>query len=156
MAKKNEYPGMREPIAKLAKMITNRIPIALGIEKIKKEDAEYWGLDALLTDEQAEVALSMGRRKPRTIEEVVKLCGKDRETTEKILEELSVMGIVEYNWENPQHEKQYLVPMFVPGSAEFTNMNSKLLQEHPEMGRFFEEMSRIPLEKVTPMVRPSQ
>ena len=154
MGKKNEYPGMREPIAKLAKMITNRIPIALGIEKIKKEDAEYWGLDALLTDEQAEVALSMGRRKPRTLDEVVKLCGKDRATTEKILEELSVMGIVEYNWENPQHEKQYLVPMFVPGSAEFTNMNSKLLQEHPEMGRFFEEMSRIPLEKVTPMVPP--
>ena len=154
MGKKNEYPGMREPIAKLAKMITNRIPIALGLEKIKKEDAEYWGLDALLTDEQAEVALSMGRRKPRTLDEVVKLCGKDRATTEKILEELSVMGIVEYNWENPQHEKQYLVPMFVPGSAEFTNMNSKLLQEHPEMGRFFEEMSRIPLEKVTPMVPP--
>ncbi|MBO5098521.1 MAG: FAD-dependent oxidoreductase [Agathobacter sp.] len=154
MGKKNEYPGMREPIAKLAKMITNRIPIALGLEKIKKEDAEYWGLDALLTDEQAEVALSMGRRKPRTLDEVVKLCGKDRATTEKILEELFVMGIVEYNWENPQHEKQYLVPMFVPGSAEFTNMNSKLLQEHPEMGRFFEEMSRIPLEKVTPMVPP--
>lgn len=154
MGKKNEYPGMREPIAKLAKMITNRIPIALGIEKIKKEDAEYWGLDMLLTDEQAEVALSMGRRKPRTLEEVIKLCGKDKETTEKILEELSIIGIVEYNWENPDHEKQYIVPMFVPGSAEFTNMNSRLLQEHPEMGRFFEEMSRIPLEKVTPMVPP--
>lgn len=154
MAKKDEYPGMREPIAKLAKMITNRIPIALGLEKIKKEDAEYWGLDMLLSDEQAEVALSMGRRKPRTLDEVVKLCGKDRETTERILEELSVIGIVEYNWENERHEKQYLVPMFVPGSAEFTNMNSKLLQEHPEMGRFFEEMSRIPLEKVTPMVPP--
>lgn len=154
MAKKDEYPGMREPIAKLGKMITNRIPIALGLEKIKKEDPEYWGLDMLLSDEQAEVALSMGRRKPRTVEEVVKLCGKDRETTERILEELSVIGIVEYNWENAKHEKQYLVPMFVPGSAEFTNMNSKLLQEHPEMGRFFEEMSRLPLEKVTPMVPP--
>lgn len=154
MAKKDEYPGMREPIAKLGKMITNRIPIALGMEKIKKEDPEYWGLDMLLSDEQAEVALSMGRRKPCTVEEVVKLCGKDRKTTERILEELSVIGIVEYNWENAKHEKQYLVPMFVPGSAEFTNMNSKLLQEHPEMGRFFEEMSRIPLEKVTPMVPP--
>ena len=144
----------REIILKLGKMITNRIPIALGIEKLTTEDPEYWGLDALLTDEQAEVALSMGRRKPRTLDEVVKLCGKDRETTEKLLEELSVIGIVEYNWENPKHEKQYLVPMFVPGSAEFTNMNSKLLQEHPEMGKFFEEMSRIPLEKVTPMVPP--
>ncbi len=26
---------------------------------------------------------------------------------------------MEYNWENPQHEKQYVLPMFVPGSAEF-------------------------------------
>ena len=152
--KQNDNPEAREIILKLGKMITNRIPIALGIEKLSTEDPEYWGLDALLTDEQAEVALSMGRRKPRTLDEVVKLCGKDRDTTEKLLEELSVMGIVEYNWENPQHEKQYLVPMFVPGSAEFTNMNSKLLQEHPEMGKFFEEMSRIPLEKVTPMVPP--
>ena len=151
---KNKNPEGREIILKLGKMITNRIPIALGIEKLTTEDPEYWGLDALLTDEQAEVALSMGRRKPRTLDEVVKLCGKDRETTEKLLEELSVMGIVEYNWENPKHEKQYLVPMFVPGSAEFTNMNSKLLQEHPEMGKFFEEMSRIPLETVTPMVPP--
>jgi len=150
----NKNPEAREIILKLGKMITNRIPIALGIEKLTTEDPEYWGLDALLTDEQAEVALSMGRRKPRTLDEVVKLCGKDRDTTEKLLEELSVMGIVEYNWENPQHEKQYLVPMFVPGSAEFTNMNSKLLQEHPEMGKFFEEMSRIQLEKVTPMVPP--
>ena len=152
--RKNEPQEGREIILKLGKMITNRIPIALGIEKLTTSDPEYWGLDALLTDEQAEVALSMGRRKPRTLDEVVKLCGKDRDTTEKLLEELSVMGIVEYNWENPQHEKQYLVPMFVPGSAEFTNMNSKLLQEHPEMGKFFEEMSRIPLEKVTPMVPP--
>lgn len=152
--KQNETPEGREIILKLGKMITNRIPIALGIEKLTTEDPEYWGLAALLTDEQAEVALSMGRRKPRTLDEVTKLCGKDKATTEKLLEELSVMGIVEYNWENPQHEKQYLVPMFVPGSAEFTNMNSKLLKEHPEMGKFFEEMSRIPLETVTPMVPP--
>ncbi len=154
MANNTNNGEMREPIAKLAKMITNRIPIALGLEKIKKEDAEYWGLDALLTDEQAEVALSMGRRQPKTAAEVSKRCGKDLETTTRLLEEMSVMGIVEYNWENPKHEKQYLVPMFVPGSAEFTNMNSKLLEAHPEMGKFFEEMSRIPLEKVTPMVPP--
>ncbi len=156
MKKKRDYQaeGLREPIVKLGKMITNRIPIVLGLQEITKDDPEYWGLDMLLTDEQAEVALSMGRRKPKTLDEIVKRCGKDKDTVEKILTELSIMGIVEYNWENPQHEKQYLVPMFVPGSAEFTNMNSKLLQEHPEMGRFFEEMSRLPLEKVTPMVPP--
>ena len=65
---------------------------------------------------------------------------------------MSVAGLLEYNWENPKHEKQYVLPMFVPGSAEFTNMNQKQLDEHPELGRFFERMSREPLEKVTPMV----
>lgn len=155
MGKKKDTPQEgRELILKAGKMITNRIPIALGLEKLTTEDPEYWGLDMLLTDEMAEVVLAMGRRKPRTLEEVVKLTGKDKDTVEQLLKELSILGVVEYNWENPQHEKQYLVPMFVPGSAEFTNMNSKVLEEHPEMGRFFERMSRLPLEKVTPMVPP--
>ncbi len=70
----------------------------------------------------------------------------------KQLDEMSNNGLIEYNWENPQHEKQYVLPMYVPGSAEFTNMNADVLRDHPEMGRFFERMSRLPLEKVTPMV----
>jgi len=155
MGKKDNNPTEgRELILKAGKMITNRIPIALGLEKLTTEDPEYWGLDALITDEMAEVILAMGRRKPRTLEEVVKLTKKDPERVEELLKELSILGVVEYNWENPKHEKQYLVPMFVPGSAEFTNMNAKVLEEHPEMGRFFERMSRLPLEKVTPMVPP--
>ena len=144
----------REVILKLGKMITNRVPIALGLEKLSTEDPEYWGLDMLLTDEQAEVALKMKRRVPRTLDDMVKLTGMERDHVEKILQELSVIGIVEYNWENEKREKQYILPMFVPGSAEFTNMNARILEEHPEMGRFFEEMSRLPLEKITPMVPP--
>lgn len=155
MSKKNETPQEgRELILKAGKMITNRIPIALGLEKLTTEDPEYWGLDVLLTDEMAEIVLAMGRRKPRTLEEVVKLTGKDRDKVEELLKEMSIRGVVEYNWENPRHEKQYIVPMFVPGSAEFTNMNARVLEEHPEMGLFFERMSRLPLEKVTPMVPP--
>ena len=154
MSKKNTSQEGREIILKAGKMITNRIPVALGLQKLTTEDPEYWGLDALLTDEMAEVVLAMERRKPRTLDEVVKLTGKEKSHVEEILKELSILGIVEYNWENPRHEKQYMVPMFVPGSAEFTNMNTRVLEEHPEMGRFFEEMSRIPLEKVTPMVPP--
>ena len=154
MGKKPQDGELREPILKLGKMITNRVPVALGLEQIKKEDPEYWGLDMLLTDEQAEVALKMKRRVPRTLDEMVKLTGMERDKVEKILQELSVIGIVEYNWENEKREKQYILPMFVPGSAEFTNMNARILEEHPEMGRFFEEMSRLPLEKITPMVPP--
>ena len=153
---KNPHPELpvREPILKLGKMITDRIPIKLGLEKLTADDPEYWGLAAMCTDEMAEIALKMGVRKPRTLKDMVKLTGKDEVYLEDILQKMSVNGVVEYNWENPQHEKQYVLPMFVPGSAEFSNMNSDMLEKNPELGRFFERMSRLPLEKVTPMVPP--
>ena len=149
---KNDEP-IREPIARLAKMISDRMEVMLGKEKITKESPEYWGLAPICTDEQALIAIKMGKRKPRTFAQIKKLTKiNDDEYLQKQLEEMSNNGLIEYNWENPQHEKQYVLPMYVPGSAEFTNMNADVLRDHPEMGRFFERMSRLPLEKVTPMV----
>ena len=143
----------RPAIVKLGKMVTNRPKQSLGLTKITKYDPEYWGLAVMCpTDEMAELALKMGRRHPRTLDEMVKLSGMERSHCEELLEQMSYNGVLEYNWENPEHVKQYVLPMFVPGSAEFSNMNLKFLEEHPEMGRFFERMSRLPLEKVTPMV----
>ncbi len=145
----------REVIVKLGKMVTNRTKQRLGLEKITKYDPEYWGLALMCTDEMAELALKMGVRKPKTLDEVVALSGgMDREHVEQLLEEMSYNGVLEYNWENPRREKQYVLPMFVPGSAEFSNMNQKFLDKYPEMGLFFERMSRLPLEKITPMVPP--
>ncbi len=106
----------------------------------------------MLTDEEAEIALKMGVRKPKTLQEIAKLTGIPEQELEPKLQEMSVKGILEYNWENPGHEKQYLLPMYVPGSAEFFNMNSKIIEEHPEVTLFFEHMSRLPLEHVTPFV----
>lgn len=144
----------REPIIKLAKMITDRVPQKLGLKKITKYDPEYWGLAAMCTDEMAEVALKMGVRKPKTLDQMVEITKMDRNHLEELLEQMSVNGVLEYNWENPEHVKQYVLPMFVPGNAEFSNMNLQMLQAHPEVGRFFERMSRLPLEKITPMVPP--
>lgn len=144
---KTEVP--RELILKLGQKITDRIG-----HKVTADDPEYWGLACVVTDEMAEVALKMKVRKPMTLAQLVKATGKDAESLEKLLYEMSVIGILEYNWENPAHEKQYVLPMFVPGSAEFTNMNRQQLQKHPDLARFFERMSRLPLEKVTPMVPP--
>ena len=149
-----ENEEQREVIIKLGHMITNRIPYRLGLKKLTKYDPEYWGLSLMLTDEQAEVCLKMEIRKPKTFEQIQKLTGIEAEHLQELLDDMSFKGIVEYNWENPRREKQYVLPMFVPGSAEFMNMNQAVLNEHPEMGRFFEQMSRLPLEKVTPMVPP--
>ena len=144
----------REIILKLGKMITNRIPVKLGFQKLTKYDPEYWGLSLLLTDEMAEVATKMEVRKPKTLPELMKLTGMEEEKLLGLLDEMSFSGIIEYNWENPTRTKQWVLPMFVPGSAEFSNMNDTILKKYPEMGHFFERMSRLPLEKVTPMVPP--
>ena len=142
----------REPIAKLGKKITDRIPQKLGLKKIEQTDPEYWGLAAVLTDEEANLALKLGVRKPKTLPEIVKLSGMEENKCEALLEEMSRKGLLEYNWENSKHEKQYVLPMYVPGCAEFFNMNASILKSNPEMGTFFEHMSRLPLEKITPFV----
>ena len=147
-------PGkpFREPIAKLGKKITDRIPQKLGLKKITRNDPEYWGLAGVLTDEEALLALKLGVRKPKTLSEIVKISGLEEKKCEALLEEISRKGLLEYNWENAAHEKQYVLPMYVPGCAEFFNMNAKILEANPEMGTFFEHMSRLPLEKITPFV----
>ncbi len=142
----------REPIAKLGKKITDRIPQKLGLKKITRNDPEYWGLAGVLSDEEAELALKLGVRKPKTLPEIVKLSDMEEKKCEALLEEMSRKGLLEYNWENAAHEKQYVLPMYVPGCAEFFNMNAKILESNPEMGTFFEHMSRLPLEKITPFV----
>lgn len=142
----------REPIAKLGKKITDRIPQKLGLKKITRNDPEYWGLAGVLTDEEAELAVKLGVRKPKTLAEIVKLSDLEEKKCEALLEEMSRKGLLEYNWENPRHEKQYVLPMYVPGCAEFFNMNANILDSNPEMGTFFEHMSRLPLEKITPFV----
>ena len=144
----------RENLLKLGSMITNRIGL-----KTTVDDPEYWGLDGVMTDEMVDVALKMGVRKSKTIEQLMKLTKMERQPLQKLLDDMSWLGIIEYNWENldgknPAHEKRYILPLFVPGSAEFLNMRRSQINEHPEVAAFFERMTMLPLEKITPMVPP--
>lgn len=144
----------RENVLKLGSMITNRIGL-----KATADDPEYWGLAGVMTDEMVDVALKMGVRKPKTTEQLMKLTKMEREPLEKLLTEMAWTGIIEYNWENldgknPKHEKRWVLPLFVPGSAEFLNMRKSQIDEYPEVAAFFERMTMLPLEKITPMVPP--
>lgn len=142
----------REKILKLGRMITDRIPAKL--HGLTAEDPEYWGLAGVVTDEMADVALKMKVRKPMTLSELVKATGKPAEELEPLLYQMSCVGLLEYNWENERHEKQYVLPMFVPGSAEFFNMHKQQIQDNPEVTAFFERMTFLPLEHITAMVPP--
>lgn len=137
----------RKLILKLGQKITDRIGV-----KVTVNDPEYWGLAGVLTDEMAEVCLAMKVRKPMSVKQIAGKCGKREERVEQLLKEMSVIGMIEYNWENEDRHIQYVLPMYVPGCAEFMMMNEQQVEEHPELADFFEHMSRLPLEKITPMV----
>ena len=143
----------RESLAKFAKMVTDRAAVKTGKEDIQTDSPEYWGLYNIITDEQCEIGLKMEKRKPRTLADMKALCPEySEEELLKQLEEMSYNGVIEWNYENPQHDKQWVVPMYVPGSAEFGNMNDEVLKAHPEVGMFFERMSRVPLQGLTQMI----
>ena len=178
-------PAPREKILKLGKKITD--VVVHKIKGITADDPEYWGLAAILTDEMADIALSMDVRVPYTLPQLMKMNKipeEGKEHFEKVLEEMSYIGLLEFDYgyhydhngrTAPPSEKRYILTMFVPGSAEMFNMeeadnlsenpsynargeisnyNKRLHDEHPEVGYFFERMTYIPLEGVTHLLPP--
>ncbi|MDY3771787.1 MAG: FAD-dependent oxidoreductase [Candidatus Faecousia sp.] len=178
-------PAPREKILKLGKKVTD--VVMHKIKGITTDDPEYWGLAAILTDEMADIALSMDVRVPYTLPQLMKMnkiSEEEKEHFEKVLEEMSYIGLLEFDYgyhydhngrTAPPSEKRYILTMFVPGSAEMFNMeeadnrsenpsynergeisnyNKRLHDEHPEVGYFFERMTYIPLEGVTHLLPP--
>ena len=66
----------REKIIALGKKMTDRIPYKLGLEKLTETDPEYYGLECVVTDDEADVALAMDVRKPTTPEKIAAKIGK--------------------------------------------------------------------------------
>jgi len=139
---------------------------------VKVSDPEYWGLAEILSEDMADVGLSMKLRTPYTFGEMCELNpekAKDKEAFKKLLDDMLYVGLLEFDYGNhydhdgrnaPQSEKRYILAMFVPGSAEMFNMEetpdcvNRRLIEHPAVASFFERMTYLPLAKVTQMVPP--
>lgn len=151
-----------EKILALGKKITD--VAAHKIKGLTSNDPEYWGLRCLCTDEMADIGLAMDVRKPYTLEELVKVTKKPADYIEPIVEEMAKRGLLEFDYGNhytndgpikdAPHVKRYILPYFVPGSAEFTNMVKAQLDEYPELAQFFERMTFIPLAGITELVPP--
>ncbi|MCQ2505561.1 MAG: FAD-dependent oxidoreductase [Lachnospiraceae bacterium] len=172
---KHDAPA-REKVIKLGRKITDVAGHILG--GVKVEDPEYWGLADIITDEMADIGLAMKKRHPYTYKELLKLnkITADKEAHFKeVLDEMCYIGLLEYDYgyhydhngrTAPQTERRYILPMFVPGSAELFNMEeypdavatgkteNKRLMDHPDLGAFFERMTYIPLAGITQMVPP--
>ena len=175
-----KHYGDKNPNPKLIKLvrkITDRIPAK--IKGITTEDPEYWGFACIfedeLTKEESEAALDlmleMKLRKKYTYPQMQSMAKATDEISKAkldvLLDKLGVLGMLEYDYgdrytkdgplpdtKREKENREYWVPLFVPGSAEYTNMNKGLMDRHPELAMFFERMTFLPLEHVTAMVPP--
>ena len=175
-----KHYGDKNPNPKLIKLvrkITDRIPAK--IKGITTEDPEYWGFACIfedeLTKEESEAALDlmleMKLRKKYTYTQMQSMAKATDEASkaklDALLDKLGVLGMLEYDYgdrytkdgplpdtKREKENREYWIPLFVPGSAEYTNMNKGLMDRHPELAMFFERMTFLPLEHVTAMVPP--
>jgi len=160
-----------EKIAKLGKEITDRATVLLGKDKITPESPEYLGINSALkytaykydqkmADDILDICLTMKKRVPLTIEQLAKKNPQfDRAYLEKAMQAVSESGLVEFHWENldgknPNHEKRWVLDMFVPGSAEIMMINPEQSDMYRETADFFERMAYLPLAGITEMVPP--
>ena len=153
---KAEDPEKEKMVLELATRITDRIPKKLK-KSMNNQDPEYWILDRLFTKEQIGFVLKgfPKLRTPYSIPELAQRVGWDEEKTTKMVHELRYVGLIEQNRsKDADHHKQYELPIFVPGSAEFMMMQQSVTDKHPEMATFFNLMTQLPLGGITQMVPP--
>lgn len=153
---KAEDPEKEKMVLELATRITDRIPKKLK-KSMNNQDPEYWILDRLFTKEQIWFVLKgfPKLRTPYSIPELAQRVGWDEEKTTKMVHELRYVGLIEQNRsKDADHHKQYELPIFVPGSAEFMMMQQSVTDKHPEMATFFNLMTQLPLGGITQMVPP--
>lgn len=154
-----------KPILKLAKKMTDVVPHKLF--GVKPTDPEYWGLRETVTDEMAEICLTMKLRKYYTLEEILKKNPKYKDDPVKLkdlLFEMSKVGIIEYDYgdhyddngpiPDAPRERRYRVPFFVPGTAELMNSTQAQVEANPAVTSMFERMTFIPLAGLTEMLPP--
>ena len=145
-------PEKAKLVLQLGTMITDRY-LQKYTHTLKMDDPEYWALDAVLTKEEVKFLLNFKKtRVPYDAPTLAKMNNMSLEDTEKMVKHLCWVGVLEMNRENEDHHRQYNVPIFVPGSAEFMMMNDKLTEEHPQLATFFNLMTQMPLEGITQMI----
>lgn len=140
----------RPKILRLARKLTSRMT-----EPVRVGDPEYYGYYSTVTDEMADVALRLKQRRLYTFEEIQKRNPKvPPEKLRELVDKLAYVGVLEYYSEFPDGVRRYMMPLIVVGSGEWSNMNLKRVEEHPELARFFERMTILPLKGLTQMVPP--
>ncbi|MEG1558133.1 MAG: pyridine nucleotide-disulfide oxidoreductase, partial [Oscillospiraceae bacterium] len=130
---------LRPKIVKLAKMVGGLTGM---INKIDENAPEYYSLDCCVSDEQADIALTMGLRKPRTAEYIAQKSGKSVEEARKIAMELAQIGVCKV-YRGETGEDVFFVQIFAPGILEMMVNNDEQLKKYPQIAKAFEEYTRV-------------
>ena len=138
--------ALRPKIVKLAKMVGGLTGM---MNHIDENAPEYYALECVVSDEQADVALQLGLRKERTAEYVAQKCGKSLEETREILMELAQIGVCKV-YHNEAGEEVFLVQIFAPGILEMMVNNDEQVKSHPQIGKAFEEYTRLRISGIAP------
>lgn len=166
----------KNPNRKLLRFVRRVTDRADGkLKGVRTSDPEYWGLACIFEDEMEEeerersldLLLKMKVRKKYAYPELLKLSALTQELFDSTVDRLALFGMLEYDYgdrytkdgplpdtSRQREDRHYWIPLFVPGSAEYTNMNVALMDKYPELAMFFERMTFLPLEHVTAMVPP--
>ncbi len=139
--------ALRKKIVKLAKMIGG----LTGMINVIDENApEYYSLVNVVDDDMADVALVMGLRMPKTLEEIAKRAKLPLDETKERLDKLADIGVVKVF--DRDGETLYLIEVYAPGILEYMVNNRTLMDSHPEIGRAFEEYTRTRIAPLAPIL----
>ena len=142
--------ALRKKIVQLAHMVGG---ITGVINKIDENAPEYYSLECCVSDEQADVALVMGLRKPRTIEYIAKKAKQSVEKAHKLAMELAQIGVCRVS-HNEKGVEEFFVNIYAPGILEMMVNNAELLEKYPQIGRAFEEYTRLRIAPLAPLLPP--
>lgn len=140
---------LRQKIVKLAKVVGG---ISGMVNKIDEKAPEYYSLAAILTDEEADVAIAAGLRKERTGAYLAEKLGRPLAEVEAIAETLGWKGIFRVTTDPEDGKNRYYMQIFAPGIMEMMVNNKQILNDYPEVGRAFEEYTRIRMATMSPLM----
>ena len=147
-------PEKKKLVKKLALMITDNIPRKLP-GGMKENHMDFWILDRLLTKEEVKFMLSFKKRRtPLRVGELAERNHMSVEEAQKIIDHILWIGLLEQNRENPDRERQFLIPKWVVGSGEYMVEHKTLTDTNPEVATMFNLAPQEPLELASKLIPP--
>ena len=140
---------LRPKIVKLAKIIGGASGMLV---KIDENAPEYYCMADIVTDEEADIAIAAGLRKERTAQWLADKVGRTVEEIQPSLDRLVYYGVFRRCRIDGTDEDGYFMQIFAPGILEMMVNNQELLHEHPEVGRAFEEYTRLRMQSMGPIL----